>query len=93
MHTEAIETLVEEVRLAILKLDRIAYALEKLTQPPTFVDQYAPYRQPKPGPLCVSQLDQYAPYRQPKRELVLEDFLREDANAGVDSQLERGRAE
>ena len=53
MHTEAIEDLVEEVRVVILKLDRIACALEQLTQPPTFVDQYAPYRQPMhtPGPL------------------------------------------
>jgi len=48
MHTEAIEDLVEEVRIAVLKLDRIACALEQLTQPPTFVDQYAAYRQPKP---------------------------------------------
>ena len=48
MHTEAIEDLVEEVRVAILKLDRIACALEQLTQPRDFVDQYAPYRQPKP---------------------------------------------
>ena len=38
MHTEAIEDLVEEVRVAVLKLDRIACALEQLTQPPTFVD-------------------------------------------------------
>ena len=59
MHTEAIEDLVEEVRIAILKLDRIACALEQLTQPPTFVDQYAPYRQPKPlpGTIYASQLD------------------------------------
>ena len=42
MHTEAIEDLVEEVRVVILKLDRIACALEQLTnqltQPPTLVD-------------------------------------------------------
>ena len=57
MHTEAIEDLVKEVRIAILKLDRIACTLEQLTQPPTFVDQYAEYRQPKPGTYFVSQLN------------------------------------
>jgi len=49
MHTELIEDLLDEVRAAVLKLDRIACALERLTQPPPFVDQYAPYRQPKPA--------------------------------------------
>ena len=47
MHTEAIEDLVEEVRIVILKLDRIACAIEQLTTSPTFVDQYADYRQPR----------------------------------------------
>ncbi len=57
MHTEAIEDLVEEVRIAILKLDRIACAVEQLTQQSTVVDKYADYRQPRPDPVWASQLD------------------------------------
>ncbi len=49
MHTEAIEDLVEEVRIVILKLDRIACALERLTPPPAFANQYPNYIQPRPN--------------------------------------------
>jgi hypothetical protein len=48
MHTELIEDLLDEVRVAVLKLDRIACALEQAVSAPTYVDQYGNYRQPKP---------------------------------------------
>jgi len=40
MHTELIEDLLDGVRVAVLKLDRIACALEQAVSAPTYVDQY-----------------------------------------------------
>jgi len=49
MHTELIEDLLDEVRVAVLKLDRIACALEQAVSAPTYVDQHGNYRQAKPS--------------------------------------------